>query len=125
MKLKQIKIVDLSFGNMRPSRISTVLATWCPHCVPPSSDATKRLSKELGVPFRILDIDDPEQAKIGDELVKKYGDDVEDYLIPQVFLEFPDGRVEHIFTGFSENPEVTKARWEDLFHSQFFKELKN
>lgn len=110
---------------MRPSRISTVLATWCPHCVPPSSDATKRLSEELGVPYRILDIDVPEQAKIGDELVRKYGDDVEDYLVPQVFLEFPDGRVQHIFTGFSENPEVTKARWEDLFHSQFFKQLKS
>ena len=77
------------------------------------------------MPYRILDIDVPEQAKIGDELVRKYGDDVEDYLVPQVFLEFPDGRVQHIFTGFSENSEVTKARWEDLFHSQFFKQLKS
>lgn len=110
---------------MLPSRISTVLATWCPHCVPPSSEATKRLSKELGVPYRILDIDDPEQLKIADELVRKYGDDVEDYLIPQVFLEFPDGRVEHIFTGFSEDPGITKRHWEDFFQSEYYKKLKS
>ncbi|MDG7000999.1 MAG: glutaredoxin [Nitrososphaerota archaeon] len=110
---------------MRPSRISTVLATWCPHCVPPSSEATKRLSEKLGVPYRILDIDNPEQSKIADELVRKYGDNVEDYLVPQVFLEFPDGRVQHIFTGFSENPEITKRHWEDFFQSDYCKRLKS
>ena len=64
----------------------------------------KNVKEILGVPYRLLDIDKPEDARIGDILVKKYGDDCEDYLIPQVFLEFPDGAVQHIFTGFSENP---------------------
>ncbi len=80
---------------------------------------------ELGVPYRILDIDDQAQLKLADELVRQYGDDCEDYLIPQVFLEFPDGRVQHIFTGFSENPEVTTRHWEDFFVSNYLKSLKN
>ena len=88
--------------TMKPSNISLVYATWCPHCNPLSVEETKRMSKDLGVPYRLLDIDKPEDVKIGDNLVKKYGDDCEDYLIPQVFLEFPDGAVQHIFTGFSE-----------------------
>jgi len=83
------------------------------------------MSKDLGVPFRLLDIDKPDDLKIGDGLVKKYGDDCDDYLIPQVFLEYPDSRVQHIFTGFSENPSVTKKHWEDLFSSKFYKNLKN
>ena len=82
------------------------------------------MSRDLGVPFRVLDIDKPDEARIGDSLVKKYGDDCEDYLIPQVFLEYPDGKVQHIFTGFSENPSVTKSHWEDLFSSHFYKGLK-
>jgi hypothetical protein len=110
---------------MKPARISTVLANWCPHCVPPSLEATKRMAADLGVDFRILDIDDPESVKIADGLVKEYGDDSADYLIPQTFLEFPDGRVQHIFTGFSENPEVTKKHWEDLFSSNFYASLKS
>lgn len=110
---------------MKPSNISTVLATWCPHCDPPSLDATKRMANELGVSYRILDIDDPDQVKIADMLVKEHGDDSEDYLIPQVFLEFPDGRIQHIFTGFSENPETTKRHWEDFFKSNYYKNLTN
>jgi glutaredoxin len=109
---------------MKPTRISTVLATWCPHCVPPSSEATKKLAADLGIPYRILDIDDAESVKIADSLVKQYGDNSEDYLIPQAFLEFPDGRVQHIFTGFSENTEVTKKHWDDLFASRFYASLK-
>jgi hypothetical protein len=110
---------------MKPVMISTVLSQWCPHCVPPSLEATKRLSQELGTPYRILDIDVPDQVKIADKLVKEYGDDGEDYLIPQVFLEFPDGSVHHVFTGFSENPEITKRHWDDFFQSDFLKSLKN
>lgn len=82
------------------------------------------MSKDLGVPYRVLDIDDPENCKIGDELVKNYGDDAVDYLIPQVFLQFQDGKVKHIFTGFSENPEVTRRHWEDMFASSFYQQLK-
>ncbi len=109
----------------KPSQISIVLATWCPHCVPLSLEMTKRMSVDLNVPYRVLDIDDDEQVKIGDDLVRRYGDDSEDYLIPQVFLQFPDGKVQHIFTGFSENPEVTRRHWEDMFSSDFYKGLKS
>jgi thiol-disulfide isomerase/thioredoxin len=110
---------------MKPSRISLVYATWCPHCDPLSIEQTKKMSKDLGVPFRLLDIDKPDEAKIGDALVKSYGDDSDDYLIPQVFLEFPDGKIQHVLTGFSENPLTTKRHWMDFFSSEYYKSLKN
>jgi hypothetical protein len=81
------------------------------------------MAEDLGTELRVLDIDDPEQVKIADELVKQYGDNVDDYLIPQVFFE-KDGAVKHIFTGFSEGVEVTKARWDDFFASQYYGGLK-
>jgi hypothetical protein len=40
-------------------------------------------------------------------------------LIPQVFFE-EDGKVQHVFTGFSEGVEVTRARWGDFFASQYY-----
>jgi thiol-disulfide isomerase/thioredoxin len=110
---------------MKPSRISLVYANWCPHCYPLSVEQTEKMSEELGVPLRLLDIDKPEDVGIGDELVKRYGDDSEDYLIPQVFLEFPEGRVQHIFTGFSEHSEITKKHWDDFFSSEFYATLKH
>jgi thiol-disulfide isomerase/thioredoxin len=105
-------------------RISAVIAKWCPHCYPLSVDNAKKMAEDLGVQIRVLDIDREDDMKVADELVKKYGDDAEDYLIPQVFMEFKDGTVKHVFTGFSENPEVTKKRWEDLFKSRFYIETK-
>ncbi|HKM75937.1 MAG TPA: hypothetical protein VJZ32_05930 [Candidatus Bathyarchaeia archaeon] len=104
------------------SRISVVLADWCPHCVPLSLEKTRQLASGLNVPLRVLDIDDSRQEKIADRLVKEYGDDVEDYLIPQVFLEYDDGTVRHIFTGFSEAVSVTEAKWNDFFKSEFYRE---
>lgn len=83
------------------------------------------MSSDLQVPYRVLNVDNEEQAKIGDNLVAKYGDYVEDYLVPQVFLEFPDGKVQHIFTGFSEDTRITKRHWDDLFSSNFYKSLKS
>jgi hypothetical protein len=83
------------------------------------------MAKELGVELRILDIDDPEHEKVGDSLVKDYGDQADDYLIPQVFFE-EDGKVHHVFTGFSEAVEVTRARWDDFFASEYYQRmLKN
>jgi hypothetical protein len=67
-----------------------------------------------------LDIDDPEQEATADALVKQYGDDAEDYLIPQVFLEDDKGSAKHIFTGFSEGVQVTKARWDDFEAGKFY-----
>jgi thiol-disulfide isomerase/thioredoxin len=110
---------------MKPSQISLVYATWCPHCQPQSVEATKKMSEDLKVPLRLLDIDQPDAVKIADDLVKKYGDDSEDYLIPQVFLEFPDGRIEHVFTGFSEDTALTRRHWDDFFKSNFYKSMKN
>ncbi len=107
------------------SRISVVVADWCPHCVPLSVDKANRLARGLNVPLRVLDIDDPKQEKIADKLVKEYGDNVEDYLIPQVFLENDDGSVRHIFTGFSEAVNVTEAKWNDFFNSEFYREELN
>jgi hypothetical protein len=78
------------------------------------------MSKELGAELRVLDVDDPEQAKVGDELVKKYGDDADDYLIPQVFFE-EGGKVQHVYTGFSEAVKVSEARWDDFLASQFYR----
>ena len=78
------------------------------------------MAKELGAELRVLDVDDPAQVKVGDRLVKQYGDRARDYLVPQVFFE-EDGEVQHVFTGFSEGVAVTKARWGDFFASQFYR----
>ncbi|PSN83376.1 hypothetical protein B9P99_02920 [Candidatus Marsarchaeota G1 archaeon OSP_B] len=105
--------------------IKLVMAYWCPHCVPTTLEAMKKASKELGVPLEIYDIDKPEQEKIADELVKKYGDWSENYLIPQVFFEFEDGSVKHVLTGQSAGVSATKRKIEELFSSEFYNALKN
>lgn len=102
------------------NRITVVLAQWCPHCVPLSLEKCRQIAKNLRVELRVLDIDDPEQVKIADSLVKDYGDSADDYLVPQVFFE-EDGEVHHVFTGFSEGVEVTRARWDDFFASQYYR----
>ena len=78
------------------------------------------MAQELGVEPRVLDIDDAKQAKVADDMVKQYGDFADDYLIPQIFFE-EDGKVQHVFTGFSESVEVTKARLNDFLVSQFYR----
>jgi len=123
-------IIITNFGlseimdRQKPKRISIVLATWCPHCVPLSLEYTKKMSEELEVPYRVLDIDQEDQCRIGDDLVKNYGDDCADYLIPQVFFENPDGSVAHVFTGFSETTDATKKHWDDFFQSDFYSGVK-
>jgi hypothetical protein len=114
----------LKIKAVNPSRISLVYAASCPHCYPLSVEAAKKMSKELGIPLRLLDINDPKDVVIGDELVKRFGDNAEDYLIPQAFLEYPDGRARHILTGFSEDVSVTELHWNDLFQSKFYASLK-
>jgi thiol-disulfide isomerase/thioredoxin len=103
-------------------RITIVLAPWCPHCVPLSLEKAEQMAKELDVELRVLDIDHPEQESIADKLVKEHGDYSEDYLIPQVFFE-EDGKVEHVFTGFSEGVDVTRARWDDFFASAYYQHM--
>ncbi len=80
------------------------------------------MAKELQVELRVLDIDDPDQVKVADMLVKEHGDFAEDYLVPQVFIERDDESIGHVFTGFSEGVHVTNARWENFFASQYYRE---
>jgi len=104
-------------------RVSIVLADYCPHCVPFSLQNAENMAKELGVPLRVLDIEVFEQEIVADRLVEENGDWSEDYLIPQVFIEYADGRVDHILTGFSEAVSVTEASWVALFSSSYYQNL--
>ena len=101
----------------RPQRLTIVLAQWCPHCVPLSVENGERLAKRLGVPLRLLDIDKAAEVKIADRMVREHGDLSPDYLIPQVFLEMSNGRVEHLLTGFSESVVRTRRAWGNLLSS--------
>lgn len=102
--------------------ITIVLAQWCPHCVPLSLEKAQGMAKELGVGLHVLDIDDPDQVKVADMLVREHGDFAEDYLVPQVFIERDDGSIDHVFTGFSEGIHITNARWENFFASKYYRE---
>jgi glutaredoxin len=108
-------------GPATPRRLTVVLAQWCPHCVPLSIRKGRQLAKRLGVPFRTLDIDRRAQLKVADRLVREYGDAAPDYLIPQVFLEWSDGRVQHLLTGFSEQVPRTAKAWDDLLTSEWLR----
>jgi len=81
------------------------------------------MGRELAVPVRLLDIDVPQQEKEADRMVSEHGDWSEDYIIPQIFLEFADGTVKHAFTGYSEGVPVTRRGLENLFASQWYKAL--
>ncbi|MFH0896588.1 MAG: hypothetical protein V1850_00870 [Candidatus Bathyarchaeota archaeon] len=103
--------------------VTIVLAKWCPHCVPFSLSNAKMMAKDLCVPLRVLDIDVPSQLKAADKLVKEHGDWAEDYLIPQVFVEYTDGRFRHLLTGFSEGVSSTEAAWKAFFSSNYYRTL--
>jgi len=109
---------------MRVSGVTIVYADWCPHCNPPGINAAKKLAKELGVPLKMLNIDDPQQVKEADRMVAMYGDNSKDYLIPQIFLEYEEGQVQHIFTGYSESPAITKQQLDRIFSSDWYVDLK-
>ena len=79
------------------------------------------MARQLRVSLRILDIDRRAQEKIADGLVRKFGDASPDYLIPQVFLEWSNGGVDHLLTGFSEQVPRTDRAWRDLFASAWFR----
>jgi hypothetical protein len=82
------------------------------------------MAKDFGVPLRVLDIEIPEQESLADRLVEEHGDWSVDYLIPQVFVEYEDGQVDHVLTGFSEAVSVTEAAWDSLFSSDFYQTRK-
>ncbi len=97
-----------------PVRLTLVKATWCPHCVPISTERGPKLAQRIGVPYRELDIDRPEEEAAADALVRGHGDWSEDYLVPQLFLEFDDGSVRHLLTGDPRSTAGTRTRWERL-----------
>jgi glutaredoxin len=107
----------------RPRQLTVVLAPWCPHCVPLSVTKGRRLAKRLGVPLRILDIDRRREERAADRLVRRYGDASPDYLIPQVFLEWSDGKVQPLLTGFSEQVARTSRAWDDLLASEWLRSV--
>jgi thiol-disulfide isomerase/thioredoxin len=105
--------------------IHVVHAKWCPHCHPTTVEPMEKIATELGIAFFSYDIDEPEQEKKADELVRKFGDWSEDYLIPQVFLETKDGKMRHILTGYSESVELTKRAVSNLLESSYFRGSKS
>jgi hypothetical protein len=82
-----------------------------------------KMAEDLGVSLLSLDIEVPEQLEAADRLVKEHGDWSEDYLIPQVFVEYTDGKVNHVLTGFSEAVSVTESSWKALFSSTYYQSL--
>ena len=101
-----------------PKRLTLVYAAWCPHCVPISVDRIEALAARLKVPWRLLDVDRPDEERAADLLVRSYGDWSEDYLVPQLFLEWADGRVTHLLTGDPSSTEGTVRRWERLLSGE-------
>ena len=108
--MKKLKAIDVVYAN------------WCPHCVPTTVEPMKKAAKELGVLLVLLDID-TDAVKRADELVRRYGDWSEDYIIPQVFLEFDDGEIKHVLTGYSEGLSLTKTAVERLLKSPLYQSL--
>ncbi len=98
--------------------VYVVYARWCPHCVPTTVEPMKRAAEKLGVPCVLLDIDTSDVEK-ADELVRKYGDWSEDYLIPQVFVE-ADGETKHVLTGDPRGVAYTKSAVDTLLKSKVF-----
>ncbi len=108
---------------MKLKAIHVVYANWCPHCVPTTVEPMKKAAGELGVPIYLYDINTDAVTK-ADELVKKYGDWSEDYIIPQVFFEFENGEIKHVLTGYSEGVGYTRRAVENLLKSDFFSSIK-
>lgn len=102
---------------MKLKSVHFVYADWCPHCVPTTLELVKKKAEQIGVHCIAYHVDDLKASKKADELVKKYGDWSEDYLIPQIFLEYENGEVKHVFTGYSEGIEFTRRGLDNLLES--------
>jgi hypothetical protein len=73
------------------------------------------------VPCVLYDIDTADEKK-ADELVERYGDWSSDYLIPQVFVETDDGKIEHVMTGDPRGLQYTRQALEALLKVKFVKQ---
>ena len=102
---------------MRPQAIHVVYANWCPHCVPTTVEPLNQRARELGIRCVLHDID-TDEVKIADDLVRMHGDWTDDYLVPQVFLEYDDGRVEHVLTGNPQGVSLTRKAVDLLLASE-------
>jgi glutaredoxin len=100
-----------------------VYAEWCPHCVPTTVEPMRQAAKDLGIPLHLYDID-TDQEDAADELVRKYGDWTEDYLVPQVFLEMEDGTFIHVLTGKPEGVQYTRRAVDEFLSSPLYRELR-
>ncbi len=100
--------------------IHVVHAQWCPHCHPTTVEPMREMATRLGIEFHEYDIDNPDQEKKADELVREFGDWSDDYLIPQVFVEMQDGTIRHVLTGYSEGVELTRRAVANLLRSPYF-----
>jgi thiol-disulfide isomerase/thioredoxin len=106
---------ESKMAKIRPVRLTLVEASWCPHCVPLSTERAPGLAKRLGVPLRLLDIDVPPEEAEADRLVHDHGRWDDDYVIPQLFLEWSDGTAEAILIADRGSPtSVTRGMWEKL-----------
>jgi len=93
---------------MKPKALLVVHSKWCPYSRI-AIETAEALSRELKVKLKLLDIDVPNEEEEADIYVKKHGNWSEDYVIPQLFIEFEDGTVQHLFTGAS-SIEAARAR---------------
>ena len=87
--------------------------------MPITVEPLERLADELRIPCVLYDID-TDDVKRADELVRKYGDWTDDYLIPQVFVEAEDGEIRHVLTGRPEGLVHTRTAVENLVKSVIF-----
>lgn len=102
---------------MRPKAIHVVYAKWCPHCVPVTVGPLSKRAEELNVPCLLHDID-TDDVKVADDLVRSHGDWSDDYLVPQVFLEYEGGKVEHVLTGNPRGVALTRGAVEALLETE-------
>lgn len=93
--------------------VHVVYANWCPHCVPATVGPVQSAAKGVGVPCVLHDIDTDDVTE-ADELVEKYGDWTPDYVIPQVFFEMDDGKMEHVLTGDRRGVQYTRQAVEAM-----------
>jgi hypothetical protein len=110
---REVVNLALSPSSGALKAIHVVYANWCPHCVPTTVDPMKKAAADQGIPCILYDIDTDKEAQ-ADELVKKYGDWSEDYLIPQVFFEYADGSFRHVLTGYPEGVALTRRAVENI-----------
>jgi glutaredoxin len=100
--------------------IYVVYANWCPHCVPTAVEPMKKAARELGLSLHLYDIDTDDVTK-ADEIVKEYGDWTPDYVIPQIFVELDDGKIEHVLSGDRRGVVFTRRAIEELLRSDRLK----